>query len=118
MAKKKWKLSVQKSTGQILDFLSYWDCKDIPDDDRIEIDPVPFKDTLEYTTYHLCASGVEVWWKSKQFGAISSTMDMLDDVINANNETNFNIIDARPLTIEGEFEFVKRGSSMRIIEIK
>jgi len=43
-------------------------------------------------------------------------MSFLDDLFSELIDTKLQIIDVKPLIIKGNFQFVKRGSVIRIIE--
>jgi len=118
MSKKKssWKITRQISTGKLL--FSYWDKNNVPKNDLEELEPRGFYDELTYTGYYHTASGIGVKWRSKTYNGtnVISSMSFLDDLFSELIDTKLQIIDVKPLIIKGNFQFVKRGSVIRIIE--
>jgi hypothetical protein len=119
MAKRhsKWSLSRDKATGQIIEFLNYWERNRITDSNIELFKPSPFDDTLTYIGYKPCASGIEIHWESSIYRKVVSSIELLDNVLKASDKTNCVVVDMDPLVIKGNFEFIRRGTVLRIIEI-
>lgn len=117
MAKKRWKITIQKSTGKLLN--AYYSRRGILAADLMEVDPYEFQDVLTYANYYNSPSSVELQFTSKHFkdSTVITSMRFLDRVFQKNMKTNIKIIKISPLTIQGKFTFAKKGSVIHIVEV-
>ncbi len=118
MGKPKWKITRQISTGKLL--FDWRDRRGVKDEDTELIPPCDFKDILTFVGLYSGASTLNVVWKSQMFNGSRLTMkaDNLNKMLSGTYEGNSTIVNVMPFTIQGHFEFVKRGSEIRIIELK
>lgn len=115
MTKPKWKLHRNKTTGAIAS------CRwSVDKNNSEEIEPYKFNDTLTYSHFYNSPSGIIITWKSNYHKGteVNSSMDLLNDLFSSKISSNIKIKNTTPFKISGKFKFVKRGSEIRIIEIK
>ena len=117
-SKHTWKITRQKSTGKLI--FSYFEGKNINANDLEEIEPFSFSGELVYHSYSWARSGISIGWKSKLFPETTlwSSYEILHNLFSVLKDSSVTVTNVTPLTIDGTFRFVKRGTEIRIIEEK
>ena len=117
MAKPKWKVHINKNTGEII--TCNWEIRRADKNDIDELEPYEFNDTLTYNRTYNTPSGILIIWNSEYHKGheLQSLMDLLNKLFSKDQVSALKIKNTKPFKVSGNFKFVKRGTELRIMEV-